>query len=227
MGAESRGVADGGEPVALGLELRDQPVEGGDGLRAVAAGVRSADPGATIVLAGLTNRSWLALRQLYKFGARGLFDVVALHPYTRRAEDVLKLVRFARRVMAKHGDGRLPVWITELSWPAAQGRARLLWGLRGLKARPDLVILELGANDMLRGLPPEQTEANLDRILAELKRRRIPVLLAGMRAAPNMGAAYRARFEGLYPRLARKHGVAFYPFFLDEGVGVGGGRRGS
>lgn len=104
---------------------------------------------------------------------------------------------------------------------AAQGRARLLWGLRGLKARPDLVIVELGANDMLRGLPPEQAEANLDRILSELKRRRIPVLLAGMRAAPNMGAAYRARFESIYPRLARRHGVALYPFFL-EGVA---GRR--
>lgn len=104
---------------------------------------------------------------------------------------------------------------------AAQGRARLLWGLRGLKARPDLVIVELGANDMLRGLPPAQTEANLDRILAELKRRNIPVLLAGMRAAPNLGPQYRARFEAIYPRLARRHGVAFYPFFLE---GVAGNR---
>lgn len=102
---------------------------------------------------------------------------------------------------------------------AAQGRARLLWGLRGLKARPDLVIVELGANDMLRGLPPAQTEANLDRILVELKRRNIPVLLAGMRAAPNLGPEYRRRFEGIYPRLARRHGVPLYPFFLDGVVG--------
>ena len=93
-------------------------------LRAVAGGIRAADPGGTIVLAGLTNRSWLALRQLYKAGARGLFDVVALHPYTRRAEDVLKLVRYARRVMRANGDRALPVWITELSWPAAQGQRR-------------------------------------------------------------------------------------------------------
>ena len=93
-------------------------------LRAVAAGIRGADPGATIVLAGLTNRSWLALRQLYKAGARGSFDVVALHPYTRRAEDVLRLVRYARRVMRANGDAALPVWITELSWPAAQGQRR-------------------------------------------------------------------------------------------------------
>ena len=93
-------------------------------LGAAAAGIRAADPGATIVLAGLTNRSWIALRQLYNAGAHGLFDVVALHPYTRRAEDVLKLVRLARTVMRKHGDGALPIWITELSWPAAQGRKR-------------------------------------------------------------------------------------------------------
>lgn len=100
---------------------------------------------------------------------------------------------------------------------SAQGRARLLWGLRGLGAQPDLVIVELGANDMLRGLSPQQAEANLDAILAELRRRHIPVLLAGMRAAPNLGPAYRAQFDTMYPRLARKYGVRLYPFFL-EGV---------
>lgn len=102
---------------------------------------------------------------------------------------------------------------------SAQGRARLAWGLRGLGRKPDLVIVELGANDMLRGLPPTATEKNLDLILAELKRRRIRVLFVGMRAAPNMGAAYRAAFEGLYPRLARKHDVPLYPFFLDGVAG--------
>lgn len=100
---------------------------------------------------------------------------------------------------------------------SAQGRARLAWGLRGLKRKPDLVIVELGANDMLRGPPPAATEKNLDLILTELKRRDIPVLLVGMRAAPNLGSDYRRAFEGLYPRLARKHGVPLYPFFL-EGV---------
>ncbi|WP_241212527.1 arylesterase [Sphingomonas sp. ABOLG] len=100
---------------------------------------------------------------------------------------------------------------------SAQGRARLAWGLRGLKRKPDLVIVELGANDMLRGLPPGATEKNLDLILTELKRRGIPVLLVGMRAAPNLGSDYRRAFEGIYPRLARKHGVPLYPFFL-EGV---------
>ncbi|HEX8486425.1 arylesterase [Sphingomonas sp.] len=100
---------------------------------------------------------------------------------------------------------------------AAQGRARLLWGLRGLGRAPDLVIVELGANDMLRGLPPAQARANLDRILGELRRRKIPVLLAGMRAAPNLGPAYAREFEAMYPALARRHGVPLYPFFL-EGV---------
>ena len=105
---------------------------------------------------------------------------------------------------------------------AAQGRARLLWGLRGLKVKPDLVIVELGANDMLRGLPVAQVEANLDRILVELKRRQIPVLLAGMRAAPNLGPDYARTFEAIYPRLAKRHRVPLYPFWLD---GVAGNRR--
>ena len=102
---------------------------------------------------------------------------------------------------------------------AAQGRARLLWGLRGLPRTPDLVIVELGANDMLRGLPPAQARANLERILAELQRRRIPVLLAGMRAAPNLGPDYRRAFEAIYPDLARRHRVPLYPFFVEDVAG--------
>ena len=105
---------------------------------------------------------------------------------------------------------------------AAQGRARLLWGLRGLGRKPDLVIVELGANDMLRGLPPAQARANLERILVELKRRKIAVLLAGMRAAPNLGPAYAREFEGMYPALAQKYRVPLYPFFME---GVAGNRR--
>ncbi len=103
----------------------------------------------------------------------------------------------------------------------AAGRARLAWGLKGLKAKPDLVILELGANDMLRGLDPEQARSNLDAMLVELDRRRIPVLLAGMLAARNLGPAYRRRFDAIYPALARKHGVRLYPFYMR---GVAGNR---
>jgi len=97
------------------------------------------------------------------------------------------------------------------------GKARLGWTLDGLQRKPDLVILELGANDMLRGLDPALTEKNLDSILAELKRRQIPILFAGMRAAPNLDPAFVERFDALYPALARRHGVATYPFFM-EGV---------
>lgn len=102
---------------------------------------------------------------------------------------------------------------------AAQGRARLKWTLDGLEAKPDLAIVALGANDMLRGLPPAQTRADLDSILAELKRRDIPVLIAGMLAAPNLGSRYGADYDRIFPDLARKHGAALYPFFL---AGVAG-----
>jgi hypothetical protein len=93
-------------------------------LRAAAQSVRAADPGATIVLAGLTNRSWEALRAIYEAGGRGFFDAVALHPYTRRPRDVLRIIRLARREMRSRGDGALPIWVTELSWPAPEGKAK-------------------------------------------------------------------------------------------------------
>lgn len=102
------------------------------------------------------------------------------------------------------------------------GKARLGWTLDGLQRKPDLVILELGANDMLRGLDPALTEANLDTMLAELNRREIPVVVAGMRGAPNLDPAYIARFEAIYPSLARKHDAAIYPFFLEGAAGQQG-----
>ena len=92
------------------------------------------------------------------------------------------------------------------------GLARLDWTLN---EQPDIVIVELGANDALRGLAPAATRANLDAILGRLVRRGLRVLLVGMRAPPNMGPDYGAEFAAIYPRLAAKHGVALYPFFLD------------
>jgi acyl-CoA thioesterase-1 len=94
----------------------------------------------------------------------------------------------------------------------ASGLARLDWALNG---RPDGAIVELGANDALRGVPPDIAEANLDKLLGRLKAKGIPVLLAGMLAPPNWGPEYKKAFDGIYPRLAAKHGVALYPFFLD------------
>lgn len=94
------------------------------------------------------------------------------------------------------------------------GLARLDWSV------PDgteLVLLELGANDMLRGISPDITEKNLDEMIARLKARGIAVLLIGMKAAPNLGPDYEAAFNGIYERLAQKYGLPLYPFFL-EGV---------
>lgn len=102
---------------------------------------------------------------------------------------------------------------------SAAGLARLTFTLDGLPRKPDLLILGLGGNDMLRGLPPEQTRANLDAMLTELKRRQIPVLLTGMLAAPNMGQDYAAAFNPIYPELARKFDVPLYPFFLADVIG--------
>lgn len=81
----------------------------------------------------------------------------------------------------------------------------------------DALILELGANDALRGVAPDVTRAALDRILTKVAERKIPVLLAGMLSPPNMGADYAAKFNAIFPDLAQKHNVLFYPFFL-EGV---------
>jgi acyl-CoA thioesterase-1 len=99
----------------------------------------------------------------------------------------------------------------------AAGRQRLAYTLDGLPRKPDLVVLGLGGNDMLRGIDPAQTEANLRAMLDELKQREIPVFLTGMIAAPNLGRAYGDRFNAIYPKLAGDYGAGLYPFFL-EGV---------
>lgn len=97
----------------------------------------------------------------------------------------------------------------------AAGRQRLAFTLDGLPRKPDLAILGLGGNDMLRGLDPAQTRQNLTAILEELKRRDIPVMLTGMVAAPNLGQDYAAKFNAIYPDLAKAYDAPLYPFFLD------------
>jgi acyl-CoA thioesterase-1 len=99
---------------------------------------------------------------------------------------------------------------------ATDGLARLDWSVPdGTQA----VILELGANDMLRGLNPQVTREALDKILQRLTARHIAVMLCGMRAAPNLGADYGKAFEPIYPELAAKYGALLYPFFLDGVAG--------
>jgi acyl-CoA thioesterase-1 len=100
----------------------------------------------------------------------------------------------------------------------AGGLARVRWAV---PERTDAVILELGANDALRGLDPARAKANLDKIIATLKAAGTEVLLAGMISPRNLGDAYGTAFNAIYPDLAKKHGVLLYPFFLD-GVALNG-----
>jgi acyl-CoA thioesterase-1 len=105
------------------------------------------------------------------------------------------------------------------------GLARLDWSVPD---GTDAVLLELGANDALRGISPEKTRANIDGMISKLKDRGIAVLLVGMLSPPNMGADYAENFDKIYPELAEIHGVALYPFFLDgvaaqTGLDIGDG----
>jgi acyl-CoA thioesterase-1 len=104
----------------------------------------------------------------------------------------------------------------------AQGKARINWVLAGMKARPDLVILELGANDMLRGQSPAIARANLDAMITAFKGKGARVLLAGMYAQPNNGPAYQKQFNAIYPGLAKAQRIALYPFFMDGVAAVPG-----
>ena len=97
----------------------------------------------------------------------------------------------------------------------AQAKARLPWVLNSLKQKPDLAIVALGANDMLRGHDPASVRDGLDKLMSRLKTSGAPVLIAGMMAAPNLGADYAARFNPIYPELAGQYGALLYPFFLD------------
>jgi acyl-CoA thioesterase-1 len=94
----------------------------------------------------------------------------------------------------------------------ADGLARFDWTMGD---HPDIVLLELGANDMLRGLAPTKAATNLDAMLGKLKAAKVKTLLLGMRAPANWGADYQKAFDGIYPALAQKYDVPLYPFFLD------------
>lgn len=100
---------------------------------------------------------------------------------------------------------------------SAGGRSRVAWALSD---GPDAVILELGANDGLRGIEPSVTRENLDAILAQLGGHGVPVLLAGMLAPPNLGKEYGEEFRVVFTTLSEAHDVVFYPFFLDGVAGV-------
>jgi acyl-CoA thioesterase-1 len=95
---------------------------------------------------------------------------------------------------------------------SAGGLSRIDWSLAD---HPNVAIIELGSNDALRGIDPAQTEKNLSAILTKLKATHVPVLLLGMRAPKNFGPEYEAKFDPIYPRLAKEYGALLYPFVLD------------
>ena len=97
-------------------------------LRAAGPAIKAVDPAAQVVAAGLTNRSWEDLRRLYDAGARGLFDAAAVHPFSRRPSNVMKIVRLTRGVMKKAGDGRLPLVLSEISWSSGKGKSTFNYG---------------------------------------------------------------------------------------------------
>lgn len=97
-------------------------------LRLARAAILGVDPGATIVLAGLPNKSWVALGRIYRAGGRGLFDVAAFHPFTATVKGVKTILERDRAVMRSYGDSRRPLWVTELSWTSAKGRTSRTFG---------------------------------------------------------------------------------------------------
>jgi hypothetical protein len=125
-------------------------------LRATRPALRRADRSARIVLAGLVYDSWDALAQVYRAGGRGLFDAVALHPFTRRPDDVLRIIERNRTVMARHHDGGKPIYLSELSWPSSRGRIPVRYGYetneRGQARRLTAALRLLAANRRRLGL---------------------------------------------------------------------------
>lgn len=102
---------------------------------------------------------------------------------------------------------------------SAAGRQRLAFVLDNLPRKPDLVLLGLGGNDVLRQIVPSETRANMAAMLDDLDKKGVPVLLTGMKAPPNLGAEYVSAFDAIWPELAAKHKDALYPFILDGVIG--------
>jgi hypothetical protein len=129
-------------------------------LKAAHSALRHADPRAKVILAGLPNNSWVALHQIYADGGRHAFDVVALHPYTSKPSNVIKLIQLSRAEMRRRGDGRLPVWLTEFGWPASQGKVQN--GVRGFQTTDAGQATRLRAG--LRLLVKDRRKLRIDRV---------------------------------------------------------------
>ncbi len=175
-----------------------------------------------------------SLAMTRRFAAALLFCGWMVAPGTAQAES-FKLLVFGDSLV--HGYGLAPIdsfpaqleaRLAANGWPVtvinagnsgdttAAGLARVDWSLAG---KPDAVIVELGANDALRGIDPSQTRDNLEQILLRIRGQGLPLLLAGMRAPRNLGRDYTEAFDRIFPELADQLNVALYPFFL-EGVAL-------
>ena len=99
---------------------------------------------------------------------------------------------------------------------SAAGRDRLAFTLEGQEETPDLFILELGGNDLLRGISPEETRANFEAMLTTLREADVPVLIMGMRSPPNYGAEYQEAFDAIYADLAEQYDTALIDFWLED-----------
>jgi acyl-CoA thioesterase I len=180
----------------------------------------------------------MSLRQIVRAAICSATLVVATPVPLAKAEQPIKIVALGDSLTAGLGlpekDGFVPRLQAALAAKgisaevanagvsgdtATDGLARLDWSV---PPGTDAVILELGANDMLRGIKPQVTREALETMLRRLAGRHIVVLICGMRAAPNLGAEYGQSFEHIYPELAAKYGVLLYPFFLDGVAGDGG-----
>ena len=123
-----------------------------------------------------------------------------------------------RALNRARGDGTPPVRVHNAGVSGdttAAGRRRLTFVLDSLPEKPALVLVGLGGNDVLRGLKPTETRANLSAILDELRKRDLPIMLTGMVAPGNLGAMFGSDFNAIYPDLAKEYDAPLYPFFLD------------
>jgi len=181
--------------------------------------------------AGTSRRPYGAYRRIIKLCLVSLVLALAAPTGSRAADKPLKLLALGDSLTAGYGLPSDESFAAQLQAglraggaavsvinggvsgdTSAGGLARLDWLLA---EQPDCAIVELGANDGLRGLDPAVTFANLDALLTRLEQRHVRVLLAGMLAPPNLGRDYGEQFKTVFPRLAEKHRVVFYPFFLD------------
>lgn len=147
-------------------------------------------------------------RQILAFGDSLFagYNVAPTDSYPAKLEAVLR----ARGINARVSNAGVSGDTT------AAGLQRLAFTLDSQAVKPELVIVELGGNDLLRNLPPSETRANLAAMLDELAKRDIPALLMGMRAPPNLGADFVSEFDGIYPALAKEYDAALVPFFIES-----------